>query len=381
MNSLPKKLRLWARLLFTLPLIAIIISCSDSRQPLDKIDVATVLGNADTSGYLVADKIRSFSFPRDHNAHDGFRNEWWYFTGNLTDDKGREFGYQVTFFRIALLPQTSVKSSGSEWYANHIWMGHAAVTDVKSGEHIFVERFSREAVGLAGNTSRPFRVWLEDWSLSEGAANSTWHITVNTEKFDLVLSLVAETKPVLQGNAGLSQKGPEPGNASYYYSIPRWSTSGQLRIRNQKFPITGITWLDREWSTSALGEDQRGWDWFSLHINSGENLMYYQIRNANGEPNAQSAGVWLDMFQNRKDITREQIQLDPVRYWNAKSGERYPVEWRLTYPDAQRQLVVKALVNEQLMDTTVRYWEGAVEVIDAKTGNRVGSGYLEQTGY
>ena len=227
-----------------------------------------VLGGETDARFQRADDPRAFSFPVDHGLHAGFRNEWWYLTGNLFTEQGRRFGYQLTFFYTALAPPGELDSQ-SLWDSERMWMAHLAITDVQQGEHHAVERFTRENPLLAGGRSS--RIWLEDWELTHDQDADLWqlHAVDQAEGMGVGSLLLRPLKPpVLQGQQGLSRKSPEPGNASYYYSLTRLFTEGEIEVEGERFQVSGLSWLDREWSTSALAPDQSGWNWFSLQTQS-----------------------------------------------------------------------------------------------------------------
>jgi len=343
--------------------------------------VSEALGGGDTAGYLRADRAREFRFPADHGPHEGYRNEWWYLTGNLDDEAGHRFGFHITFFRVALAPDFSGEAAlrTSDWATRHIWMGHAAVIDVTGARHVSGERFAREAAGLAGAGTPAGDVWLEDWRLS-GLAGERWQLSFDTGPFQLALDLQPLREPVLQGDAGLSQKGREPGNASYYYSVPRIQVSGVLKDEGGERRVTGQAWLDREWSTSALDDGQVGWDWFALQLDDGTDLMYYQLRMRDGRPDARSKGRWMPAGGHGKALRVEDVVITPTRFARTVSGMSYPVAWRLAIPGEAVDLRVEAVLDDQEMDSFIRYWEGAVDVRDPE-GRLVGRGFVELTGY
>ncbi|TXH72387.1 MAG: carotenoid 1,2-hydratase [Thiothrix sp.] len=366
-----------ARILM-LCLCCYLVACK-SEDKTTALDVASALGGIPATGFARALEPRQFSFPADHAAHPDFRNEWWYVTGNVQDASDRQFGYQVTLFRIALTP--SVPSNPSAWATNQMWMAHVALTDLAGQQHLHEQRFARGAAGLAGQSAQPFRVWLEDWQIL-GQANGQfpWSIQVKAQDFKLNLTL-APTKPaVLQGNQGLSQKSSEAGNASYYYSFTRLETTGTIHYQGKDWGVAGLSWLDREWSTSALGADQAGWDWFSLQLKDGQELMFYRMRKKSGEADAaHSQGKLVLADGSSQTLSLNDVQLKPLEYWQAPTGARYPIAWELTR--GQTKWRVEAVVKDQLMQTSVLYWEGSVHVVDANTGQVLGMGYLEMSGY
>lgn len=357
--------------------ILILAGCSDdSVQEVERLSATQVLASDDTDGYLRAEMPRDFSFPADHGPHPGYRNEWWYLTGNVETETGRRFGYQVTFFRSAIRPPGDKPcEDGNSWCTDQAWMGHAAITDVERGEHLVTEIFTRQEPGLAGASQDPLRVWLQNWQLIARGNDFPWELEVITREFSLALRIDAQKSPVLQGENGLSRKSPTPGNASYYYSITRLNTVGQVFMGGQEFGVAGDSWLDREWSTSALAADQSGWDWFSLQLTDNSELMYYQLRDLQGGAHANSGGNYTSLMGTQTSVTRDDIELDSLDTWTAPDGTVYTTEWRLRWRDNDWR--VRAVIPDQLMDVTFQYWEGAVDVMDNVSGEAVGRGYLE----
>lgn len=336
-------------------------------------------GEAVTSaGYARVTGPRPFDFPEDHAAHPGYRSEWWYFTGNVATRDGRPFGFQLTFFRFALAP--SMPPRASDWATRQAWMAHFAVTDVRAGEHVAVERFQRGALGLAGATASPVRVWLDDWA-ADGTAESLFPLRLHAKSGGAALNLRLESlKPVvLQGESGYSRKSDDPDNASYYYSYTRLRAEGRLTVGGRSYPVRGTAWLDREWSTSALGPQQVGWDWFSLQLDDGRDLMLYRLRRRGGGTDPHSAGVVVGPDGAVQHLAAGDFHLAPRQWWRSPAtGVRYPIAWRVRVPSVGLDLAVTARVADQEMRLAFRYWEGAVTV----DGEAVdGVGYLEMTGY
>jgi predicted secreted hydrolase len=338
------------------------------------------MGDLDTAGYRRAVESRNFRFPEDHGPHEGFRLEWWYYTGNLATAEGRPFGYQLTFFRNALTPETQERSSA--WGASHAFMAHFAVTDIEGESFHAHERFGREALGLAGAEREPMRVWLEDWE-ARLEADGTMRLSAAEGEVAISVSLAAGKAPVLQGDAGLSRKGRGEGNASYYYSQTRMPTSGTIRLAGRRFEVTGESWLDREWSTSALEEDQVGWDWFSLQLDDGRELMVYRLRRGDGSADPLSAGTLVEADGSYRRLTFGDWRLEELDSWTSPAtGARYPSAWRLQVPGAGIDLELRPLLADQELNHAFRYWEGAVAAEGA--GNAAGlrgRGYVEMTGY
>jgi len=349
---------------------------NDQAAAGQQISAAEILAGDGVAGYLRAEAPRTFSFPADHGPHPGYRNEWWYLTGNLETLEGRRFGYQVTFFSSAIRPQGENECGpDTTWCSNHIWMGHAALSDVQEASHHADEIFSRQEPALAGAKLDPFRVWIQDWQLFSTGNGFPWELEILADGFALTLSLSPLKQPVLQGDRGLSQKSPEPGNASYYYSLTRIDTSGQVRVNGETYSVSGSSWLDREWSTSALASDQSGWDWFSLQLEDGSELMYYQLRDLAGNAHPNSSGSMTSIMGTQTRVSPEQVRLTPISDWQAPDGTVYTTQWRMQA--GENDWIIRSAFDDQLMDVTFQYWEGAVEVLDAGSEVTLGRGYLE----
>jgi predicted secreted hydrolase len=354
--------------------------------------LSELLGSDAAEGYSMATGARAFDFPEDHGPHPDFRNEWWYLTGNLEDQRGRRFGFELTFFRFALSPgppAATTESSNSNWRTRQVYIAHFAISD-KKGEQFFVEqRASRGALGLAGAQTSPFRVWLEYWSIrarqkdvKSARVGELWELNAAGEQISLHLDLSAQKPPVLNGIDGLSQKSAERGNASYYYSITRLHSEGRLQIDDETFEVTGLSWLDREWSSSALSADQQGWDWFALQLSDGSDLMFYNIRSINGNQDEHSAGTWLSANGEVRHLGRKDVAIVVTAEWTSPQGGTYPAAWDIDIPQLDLELSVEPVIDNQELFTTVRYWEGAVDVLGRRNGSPVeGRGYVELTGY
>lgn len=333
-----------------------------------------------TKGFARAIKPRSFHFPHDYGPHPGYRTEWWYYTGNLQTTQGRSFGFELTVFRFALSHHHS--AGDSLWRSNQVYMADFAVSDLSQNHFFAFQHLSRGALGLAGAQGRPFKIWVDNWSVASRGKGFPWKLHARHGSIALSLLLTPRQAVVPNGNHGLSRKGPASGDASYYYSIPRLAAHGQLKLKGQVFRVSGNVWMDHEWSTSALGPNQVGWDWFGLQLNDGADLMFYRLRERNGHKDRFSAGTWVMPNGQVVHLTAGEVHATPVKYWTSGRGVRYPVIWRLSVPKLQLQLKVRARMNDQLLPLAVRYWEGAV-LVTGKQGERPvqGKGYLELTGY
>jgi predicted secreted hydrolase len=367
---------MYARLISALVLLG---ACSsEAVEVRARLSLAQALATGDTSGYVRVMGPRPFRFPEDHGPHPGYRVEWWYFTGNLAAADGRRFGFQLTFFRSA---QTAVQAARtSAWAATDVWMAHFALTDVAGRRFHAVERLARGAAGLAGAQARPLRVWIEDWDVSSAAPGAAFPVRLRAASEDVAVDLILESgKPVTaQGDAGFSAKGPEPGNASLYYSLTRMPARGTLTIAGEQLAVSGAAWMDREWSTSALGTHVVGWDWLALQLDDGRDVMLYRLRRDDGTADPFSAGTLVEADGRAIRLAVHDFVLEPQGEWRSPiDGTAYPAAWRVQVPAHALDLTVTPVLPEQELNLTVRYWEGAVDV----AGTIRGRGYLEMTGY
>ena len=354
--------------------------------PGGQIDLTQAFETA-TSGYERADAARSFSFPADHGPHPGTASEWWYVTGNLRTAQGRRFGYEVTFFRVALAPTLPPRRSA--WATRQIYMAHLAVTDPEGRRFHAFERFNRAALDMAGAHAAPLRIWLDDWALSArpGADPSlpTPPLALRAAQGPVALDLELDARkpPVLQGAAGLSRKGPAPGDASYYYSLTRLATRGTLTLDGERFAVNGDSWIDREWGTSTLGPERAGWDWFGVQLADGSELMFCRIRRRDGTPNPFDYGVWVSPDGQAETLDARAVEIYETGRWRSPhSGISYPSGWTLRLPARQLSLHLTPLLPDQELNLAVRYWEGAVEATGELAGRDIqGHGYVELTGY
>ncbi len=427
---------------------------SQSPTPVSgTMSVLDVLGGDEISleGYDRALAPRPFVFPRDHSAHPEFRSEWWYLTGVLRaeqagdprtgtpedgalgrviagGEQGRLFGYQLTFFRTSMAPQP--RGGSSAWGTTQAWMAHLTVSDVGAQRFVAAERFSRGGpLGLAGNRGAPFRVWLDDWSIHgqeqersardaaapmveglpdpklESDAQSSQrgdapflpvrvraaHEMPDGERISIDLRLDSSAAPVLHGDRGHSRKGDQPGNASYYYSMPRIITGGVLEIAGESHAVAGASWLDREWSSGTLEPGLAGWDWFGLRLDDGRDLMIYLLRLQDGGVHSASGGTLVQADGRSVRLTADDIRVEQTAAWTSPSGVRYPSAWNvdvLLPGEDLRGLEIRPLIADQELRLAFRYWEGIVQVLQirqlgqvSRDDNFVGTGYVELTGY
>ncbi len=345
-----------------------------------------IAGAVAAEGWRKAEPGWKFEWPRDHGSHPDFKTEWWYFTGNLRAADGRRFGYQVTFFRQGVRAPGQRAEAKSRFVVDDIKFGHFTVTDVGAGKFHFSQRILRGAFGEAGfgdlqNDSRP--AWLGDWSLTlEKDGALLLRASDGARTLDLRLE---NAKPwVLHGDGGLSTKADVPGHASQYYSGTRMRTRGALKNGGDTIAVEGESWFDHEWATNQLAPGQVGWDWFSIQLGDGTELMIYQLRKKDGSVDGASSGSFIDAAGNVRHLRREELRLAPVKFWqSAKTKGRYPIGWKVEVPSLSLALDVSTPVEAQeLALFPIAYWEGMIDVRGTRGGSEVkGHGYLELTGY
>jgi len=338
----------------------------------------------EVSGFARAEEPRPFRLPEDHGPHFEFQTEWWYYTGQLAAADGSRYGFQLTFFRRGLTP--GPPPGGPDLATNQVYFAHFAITDVAGGRHLAVERFARGAAGLADATGRPYAVWLEDWRAeSAGGDGSRLRLRAADAASGLLLDLALEArKPlVAHGDRGRSAKSAERGNASYYVGYTRLGARGTIGAGGRAQAVEGEAWFDHEWSTSALGAGSVGWDWFSLQLDDGRELMCFRIRRADGSVEGASSGTLVLADGTTRRLGHVDFAITPLGRWTSpRTGAGYPSRWRVSVPGEGLELVVEPLLEDQEMRTSFVYWEGAVDVRGASFGRPLrGRGYVELTGY
>ncbi len=352
---------------------------SPARTPIQATVAVREALAEDRAGFARVLAPRPLVFPDDHGPHPDFRTEWWYYTGNLTTAAGRHVGFQLTFFRVALSPPAGSRESA--WGTRQLYVGHFAVADTAGKRFHAFSRSSRAALGLAGAEAAPFRVWVESWSATADGGAARLHAQEGDVAIDLIVS---PAKPVvLQGDRGLSRKGPEPGNASLYYSFTRMPARGTVRLGAETLEVSGEAWMDREWSTSALGEGVEGWDWFALQLDDGRELMMYLLRRRDGTMDPFSAGTLVARDGTARRLASGDVRIETLAQWTSPhSGVRYPARWRVSVPAEDLRLEIEPRLADQELRVGTRYWEGAVEVRGTGAGTEVsGRGYVELVGY
>lgn len=331
--------------------------------------------------FLQAVDARDFIFPRDHGRHDEFQTEWWYITGNVKNPQGREFGYQLTFFRRAVTPEINARRSA--WAFRDLYASHFAISDISTKRFDYDQRLARGALGIAHVATDSLGAHLQSWSMRQEQENIILHAVADFGAIDLVLR--SDAAPALHGQNGLAKKGSQAGQASYYYSLPHLPTSGMLKVGGEEFAITGVSWMDHEFGSNQLPPEDAGWDWFALHFPDRVEVMLYLLRRRDGSFAPYSAGSLMRDGRVVRHLDADDFIAKPVKWWTSPhSGARYPVAWEVEVDDYK--LKIDAAFENQELDTRnttgVIYWEGPVQVSGERNGKQVnGAGYLEMTGY
>lgn len=351
------------------------------------ITLATATDHPPPAGFRQAEPGYQYRFPHDHGAHDNFRTEWWYYTGHLTAEDGRRFGYQVTFFRRGVEPER-VGSNPSRWAIRQLYLAHVALSDLDRQRFHYAEKISRSGLGKAGADAGHLRVWIDRWSAEAAAAPREHHrLQAAGDEFSLDLAVTPEKPPVVHGQRGVSRKGNDPAHASHYYSFTRLATAGTLTVDGQRLSVQGTSWMDHEFGSGDLGDDLSGWDWFSVQLDNRTELMLYRLRRSDGTVTPVSSGTIILPDGRTRYLSATDVQVETYEYWSSgRSGARYPSRWRLVVPSLALSLDIRPLLPDQELvtshSTRVTYWEGAVQVTgQLKSAPVSGQGYVELTGY
>jgi len=362
-----------------------------------------------------------YEFPRDHFNHPDFQTEWWYYTGNLHSPEGRRFGFELTFFRFGVGRDARPSDDAAPsdvWNVQDVWMAHLALSDLDGGHFIHTERFNRAGAGIAGADLKTARVWNGNWQ-------ATWQLDVKppetvaqqltavADRFSFDLHLKSQKPPVIHGENGISQKAEGVGRASHYVSFTRLLTQGNLILDGRSFTVVGTTWMDHEFFTNQLAPDQTGWDWFSLQLDDGSEVMLYRLRRKDGSEDPYSSGTYVDAAGRSVHLSKREFSVAPGRLEDGKGVERgnvqsgkiqpgriqqgkiwtspitgahYPVEWVVQIPSIGLDVALSTRLPDQELSAKVHsapvYWEGAVDIGGTSKNKPVkGVGYLEMTGY
>lgn len=329
------------------------------------------LGGA-SDGFASVVPGKALEFPRDLGPHPDYRIEWWYLTANLKETDDTQWGLQWTLFRQAMVP--GAEQAG--WDSRQLWMGHAAVTNAQT--HRYAERFARGGVGQAGAQAAPFQAWIDSWTMSgdDGLAAqmvAPLQLSASGDTFSYALKLEADRPLVLQGEGGYSKKS-ERGQASYYFSQPYYKAKGSVTLDDKVVQVDGLAWMDREWSSQPLASDQTGWDWFSLHLESGEKVMLFRLRQK--DSGNYFAGNWIDRNGRSEVLPASSIAMTPTDFTEI-NGRKLPTSWTIALSDRGLKIESIPLNAKSWMGTRFSYWEGPITF----KGSQSGIGYLEMTGY
>ena len=385
------------RLLFALLISStlLLLSCAPAATPAKQIAAPTLTATTVLTatpaatptvpaGFIAADGSRPLAFPADFGAHPDFRTEWWYYTGNLQQTpEGRPFGFELTIFRVGLLPPTAELPNDSTWAGRDVYFAHFAVSDIDAEKYYAFQRYSRPGPGLAGAEADPYHVWLEDWNITERAPG-VYQLQAEQEEVTLDLTLTDEMGVVLHGENGYSRKGKSPTNASYYYSQPRLRADGSVQLGNDQYVVSGLVWNDHEFSTSVLDENQIGWDWFSMQFEDGRALMLFQLRERDGNTSDASSATFIAADGTTQSLDKPDFEIDVLDTWRSPHTQAvYPSSWKIRINKFDCLLDVHPwMADQELNFPPITYWEGAVRFEGACGGVPVqGNGYVELTGY
>jgi len=326
---------------------------------------------------------RVWSFPRDHGAHPEYKTEWWYYVGHLKAASGETFGYQLTFFRVGLRkPDPQARST---WSLHNVYFAHLALTDAARRTFFFREKSGRGALDLSGAAAGTMKVWIDDWRAE--LQGEEFHLAAQNEGLGLDLVLKPMKPPVRHGQEGYSRKSEKYEAASHYYSLPRLSTHGTILVDGRRLAVTGESWMDHEFFSHAMAPNLTGWDWFSLQLADGWEVMLYLLRHKDGAVDSASAGSLIDPEGRVRHLNLADFTVKPTGAWTSPhTRTQYPAGWEINIPGAGYHLRLTPTVPDQEIRSPapakVTYWEGQVKIEGDKNGASVaGLGYAELTGY
>ncbi len=339
--------------------------------------------------WKVAEPGYRYEFPRDHFDHPDYQTEWWYYTGNLRAANGHRFGFELTFFREAIrLSKQEAAASDETWRPAQIYLAHFALSDIDGGEFYHTERLNRAGPGLAGASLNQQRYWNGNWQVRWTSLKSgEQSLQAMCPRLTLRVDIKPEKLAVINGQNGISQKGPLRGEASHYISFTRLRAMGQLEWNHETFAVTGIAWMDHEFFSESRDDTLAGWDWFAIQLDNNEELMLYRLRTKAGQVSPYSSGTYVDSHGDAHFLNSSQFSVSPGGVWqSAASGARYPLEWKIVVPSVKLELTQKTTLNNQELFSGNRlaptYWEGAVTYQGQIHSEAIrGVGYLEMTGY
>jgi predicted secreted hydrolase len=348
--------------------------------------LAILLLGAGNERFAIATAPYTYHFPRDHFSHDAYHTEWWYFTGHLRDASGRRFGFELTFFRIGLEPHASRWRTGeSRWRSAQLYPAHFAITDERAGTFVYSQTLARDALAQGFASQHELNVRANRWFLTGTAGERPrmrLHADDGTDAIDLEVQ--SAKPPAVHGRGGISLKGSCASCASHYYSFTRLQTGGTLTRDGVRYTVNGISWMDHEYGSGELQPDQVGWDWFSMQLNDGREVMLYRLRERDGSTTPQSSGSLIGVDGGVRYLPLRAFAIQATSSWRSPhTHARYPSGWHIHVDGIAPDLVLTpVLADQELVDATgTTYWEGAVDIRDANSGRALGVGYVELTGY
>lgn len=350
------------------------------------ISPALAQDSVPSGGFAIAEAGWTYRFPRDHGSHEQFKTEWWYFTGHLWTPDQKRYGFEVTFFRVGIVPPAKRQQVSSPWRVDDIALAHFAITDLSDKRFRYVEKLNRSSRFTANAKTGSLDVFNEGWSVSM-SGDRTIILEADSDEYEIELEMSPAKAPAIHGENGISVKGAGVGYASHYYSLSRLRIEGTIRDGERSYSCKGIGWMDHEFGSSILREDQKGWDWFALQLDDETELMLYQIRRTDGTPDITSSGSFIAQDGTVLHLGHDQFVIEPLGEWTSPlSGGTYPMGWRVVVPSLGIDLEVEETMRPQELvtegSTGLVYWEGAVDVDGRSGANAVrGYGYVEMTGY
>jgi len=366
---------------FQIPTTSAITPSPEVQIPV--VTATTIVTPTIQSGFVAADGSRTLTFPEDFGAHPDFRTEWWYYTGNLQTSEGRHFGFELTVFRVGLVPATIELPNVSDWSSRDVYFAHFAVSDISRDHFYAFQRYSRPGPGLAGAQADPYHVWLEDWNITERTPG-VYQLQAEQGEISLDLTLTDEMGVVLHGENGYSRKGKNATNASYYYSQPRLQAEGFVQLNGVQYPVSGMAWKDHEFSSGVLDENQIGWDWFSLQFEDGSALMLFQLRELGGGISDSASGTFIAADGTPQHLHKSDFEIAVRDEWHSPHTQgMYPFSWEIRIHEPDCLLEAEPwMADQEINFPPVTYWEGAVHFKGNCNGASVGgNGYIELTGY
>jgi predicted secreted hydrolase len=335
---------------------------------------------ATAQDYKIAEPGYTFAFPRDYFDHQDYQTEWWYYTGNVKAADGHRFGFELTFFRQGV----SRAESSRPWFVHDLWMAHIALSDLTGGHFYSEERLNRAGPGVAGVDAETGLVWNGNWQAH--IAERREELRGVADKFGLALQLSPVKQPVIQGQNGVSQKAEGAGHASHYFSLTRLLTTGSIALDGKTYQVEGASWIDHEFFSGSMAANETGWDWLSVQLADGTELMLYRLRYKDGSIDPYSSGSYVDARGKSQFLSSSDFEMKPApdNWTSPSTGATYPVRWHVSVPRLKMELdVTTPLKSQELAGRFgTSYWEGAIDVAGARDQSPLrGVGYLEMTGY